>query len=162
MKGMKNILLLLALVAVPMALQARSAKGERKEKTAKVYTPRASKVKAATASLFGYAMSLSDSTVYLTDIQRLDSVYLDKKSGFLMDRQLYSMQLQAYLEDSLHLENMTTAVFFHKKPKKAEKKHAKVEKHNRQDGTLKFKRISADDFHFYAERWIDTSVPVGQ
>ena len=34
----------------------------------------------------GYAVNFADSTVYLTEIQRIDTAYVESKNGFLMDR----------------------------------------------------------------------------
>lgn len=41
-----------------------------------------------TAYMFGFASSFSDSTVYMTSVQRVDSVYLTHKKLFLDNREL--------------------------------------------------------------------------
>ena len=51
-----------------------------------------------TAYMFGFASSFSDSTVYMTSVQRVDSVYLTHKKLFLDNRENYSLQLKEYLE----------------------------------------------------------------
>ena len=48
--------------------------------------------------MIGVGISLVDSMVFITDMQLVDSVTIEKKTKFLMDRQLYSFQLQHYLE----------------------------------------------------------------
>ena len=48
---------------------------------------------------FGISASFTDTVVYFTEIQILDSVSLSKE-GFLAHRELYSYQLKNYLEDN--------------------------------------------------------------
>ena len=48
--------------------------------------------------MVGVAASFTDSLVYFTDIQYIDSVKLDKKTNLLPERNQYSDQLDAYLE----------------------------------------------------------------
>lgn len=47
---------------------------------------------------FGVAASFNDSIVYFTDIQELDSAWIDDKSDFLLNRSDYSYQLKNYFE----------------------------------------------------------------
>ena len=47
---------------------------------------------------FGISASFTDTVVYFTDIQILDSAKVSKE-GFLSHRELYSYQLKNYLED---------------------------------------------------------------
>lgn len=151
MKKLRYLVWLLALLlAAPMAV-ARPAKDGKKPK--KPARERPVKAKAQTAYLVGYATSLLDSTVYVTPLQRVDSVYIDSRTGFLMDRPLYSAQFQAYLEDSLKLKRMTTAVIFSPKEKKAQKKLEKVLKRTKADTSLRLTQLGAADFRFYAEQW---------
>ena len=53
---------------------------------------------AKTAYIFGFASSFNDSTVYFTDVQKVDSAYFTRKSKFLVSRENYSYQLRDYLE----------------------------------------------------------------
>ena len=46
------------------------------------------------AYVFGFASSFNDSTVYITDIQELDSVWFTSKHHFLVSRENYSYQLR--------------------------------------------------------------------
>ena len=110
------------------------------------------KAKRVPAYMFGYAVSMLDSTAYLTDIQRLDTVILEEKTSFLRDRQLYSAQLNGYLEDSLHLGNMTCAVFYNQKRKKLEKKRLRVSKSQLAMG-MKINPVTAAAFRFHPELW---------
>ena len=47
---------------------------------------------AKTAYIFGFASSFNDSTVYFTDVQKVDSAYFTRKSKFLISRENYSYQ----------------------------------------------------------------------
>ena len=49
------------------------------------------------AYIFGVATSFNDSTVYITDIQEVDSAWFTSKNKFLISRENYSYQLRDYL-----------------------------------------------------------------
>ena len=75
------------------------------------------KVERTTVYIFGFSASFTDSVAYITDVQQLDSAYIETKYDFLMDRVVYSDQLQTYLEAVKQMPNSTCTVFFHtKKP----------------------------------------------
>lgn len=74
---------------------------------------------------FGVAASFSDTVVYYTDIQLLDSVSL-KNNGFLPQRDLYSYQLKNYLEYELNKPNYTCMIYFSETKKNLEKEMSKV------------------------------------
>ena len=46
--------------------------------------------------LFGFSASFTDSVVYFTEIQEIDSVMIEEKSDFLQNRKDYSNQLRDY------------------------------------------------------------------
>ena len=71
-----------------------------------------------TAYMFGFASSFNDSTVYMTSVQRVDSVYLTHKKLFLDNRENYSLQLKEYLE-SIGAPKRTCIVIFDRNFKKA-------------------------------------------
>ena len=48
--------------------------------------------------MFGFSASFNDSTVYITDIQKVEDAWVNNKSGFLINRDDYSYQLQNYLK----------------------------------------------------------------
>lgn len=79
----------------------------------------------STAYMFGLASSFSDSTIYITSVQKVDSVLLTNKSMFLDNRENYSSQLRDYLE-TIGEPRRTCIVVFDKDFKKAEKKWAKI------------------------------------
>jgi len=110
------------------------------------------RTKRVPAYIFGYGVSMLDSTAYITDIQRLDTVILEDKTGFLRDRHLYSMQLNGFLEDSLQLKNMTCTVLYHKKRNKLEKTMARLRKVQARQ-SLKIKTVGQGDFAFHPELW---------
>ena len=48
--------------------------------------------------IFGFASSFNDSIVCFTDVQAVDSAWLNSKNHFLVSREYYSYQLRDYLE----------------------------------------------------------------
>ena len=88
--------------------------------------------------MFGFASSFNDSTVYMTSVQRVDSVYLTHKKLFLDNRENYSLQLKEYLE-SIGAPKRTCIVIFDRNFKKAEKKWTKL--HDRYTKQAKAKRL---------------------
>ncbi len=64
------------------------------------------KNEAKTAYIFGFASSFNDSTVYFTDVQKVDSAYFTRKNKFLVSRENYSYQLRDYLEPTVSQTNM--------------------------------------------------------
>ena len=46
------------------------------------------------AYIFGFVANFTDSIIYVTDIQEVDSVWFDKKSKFLLNRNIYTSQLR--------------------------------------------------------------------
>lgn len=83
------------------------------------------KNEAKTAYIFGFASSFNDSTVYITNLQKLDSTYFSNKGKFLVNRENYSYQLRDYLEQQ-GCGNRTCIVMFDTKQKNAQKKWAKL------------------------------------
>ena len=73
----------------------------------------------------GVAASFSDSIVYFTDIQTVDSVVLDNH-GFLPGRARLSSQLKTYLEDKESLPNRVCLVYFSENRDKLEKQIKKI------------------------------------
>lgn len=76
--------------------------------------------------IFGIATSFNDSTVYLTDIQELDSAWLSNKGFFLVSRENYSYQLRDYIQGQGWEPHSTCSVSFSTNLKKAEKEWAKI------------------------------------
>lgn len=98
--------------------------------------------------MFGFASSFNDSTVYFTEIQRVDSAWIDTKTGFLYSRDNYSFQLRDHLKTDDH-EFPTCAVFFAEKRKKIEKKYLKLKKrYTVKEGDFTVKYIDTNSFSF--------------
>lgn len=96
---------------------------------------------------FGVSASFTDTVVYYTDIQVLDSVALDK-NGFLPHRDLYSYQLKNYLELEKGLPNRTCMIYFSENKKKLSKEAANVLGKYRKNKTITVCEIEAGSFQF--------------
>ena len=77
--------------------------------------------------LFGFASSFNDSTVYFTEIQQLDSVYIESKTKFLFSRENYSNQLREHLQQE-GVKTPTCVTCFALKKKDIDKKYARLRK----------------------------------
>lgn len=75
--------------------------------------------------LFGVATSLTDSVVYVTDIQFFEDTDLSEVD-FSKTVSRYSIQLQNYVSVMMSTEFQTAATFFSKKKKVVEKDRKKV------------------------------------
>lgn len=98
---------------------------------------------------FGFAASFNDSTVYFTDIQEIDSAWINDKNDFLVSRDNYSYQLKNYFT-SLGLEHRTCVISFALKRKDIEKKYKKMKNKYVKAGNYDIKSVSTNDFHFTA------------
>ena len=77
--------------------------------------------------MFGFAASFNDTIVHFTNIQTIDSVWIEGKTGFLLSRHLYSTMLRDYL-DKNQMPYRTCVVFYNKNLKKLQKKYIKMKK----------------------------------
>lgn len=100
-----------------------------------------------TVYAFGVSASFTDTVVYYTAIQVLDSVELGKK-GFLPQRELYSYQLKNYLEYQKGLKNRTCMIYFSDNKKKLEKERIKMLAKYKKNKSLTLYEIDKDDFLF--------------
>ena len=96
---------------------------------------------------FGISASFTDTVVYFTEIQILDSVSLSKE-GFLAHRELYSYQLKNYLEDNLLQQNSTCMIYFSDNRKKLEKEATKILNKYKKNNRMTVSRIDSDKFRF--------------
>ena len=97
-------------------------------------------------SIFGVAISISDSVVYMTDMQEIGKVTVEKKTKFLVDRREYSIQLSEYISRTGD-GRMTTPVSYNLKKKKAEKRYLKIKERFIKDGYV-VKYITKEEFAF--------------
>ena len=89
--------------------------------------------------LAGVSASFTDSLVYFTGVQYLDSASVDGK-GLLVGRALYSIQLKDYLEQKQNGKNRTCFIFFSRKKKNVMKeRYAKGSSLVLQDVNAEFK-----------------------
>lgn len=128
-KVMKKYILSLALIVVSLTAFAAN-------KPARVY-------------MFGFAASFNDSTVCFTDIQEVDSAYIDSKTKFLYSRENYSYQLRDYLEEQ-GFNTPTCITVFAFSRKEIEKKYAHFRRRYTDSGKYIVKEVSAPSFVYQA------------
>lgn len=97
--------------------------------------------------MYGIATNFNDSTVYLTNVQYLDSI-TTHENGCLQNYSLYSMQMKVYLEGELNELSQTCAVIYSDKKKKLDKRFLKTRKRYLNDKSKTLKQIGADAFTF--------------
>ena len=93
--------------------------------------------------MVGVSASFTDSLIYFTDIQFLDSVELDKDELLPMRGQ-YSDQLDSYLEQVKGMENRTCFIYFDEKKDKVEKTIKKMKEKYQTDGKSILRDLGAD------------------
>jgi len=98
---------------------------------------------------FGFAASFNDSTVHFTDIQEMDSVWINDKNKFLIDREDYSYQLRNYME-SRGLPHRTCVISYALTLKDAQKKYSKMRDRYVKRGGVDIKMIPNEEFKFTA------------
>lgn len=84
------------------------------------------KIKQKPVYIFGFAASFTDSVSYITDVQYLDSSFVDSKTKFLIGRNMYSVQLQQYLQKNEGCKQPVTAIYFGDKKEKLQKKQLSI------------------------------------
>lgn len=99
--------------------------------------------------MFGFAASFNDSTVYFTDIQRVDSAYIDSKTKFLVERENYSYQLRDYLKKQ-GWATPTCVTTYAQSRDDAEKKFVAMKKKYTGNQHYTIKYIPASEFQFNA------------
>lgn len=83
--------------------------------------------------IVGVSASFTDSLVYFTDVQFVDSVKLNKDS-LLPQRQQYSYQLKTYLGNKTNTPNRTCFIYFNTKKEKLEKHIKKMKEKYQKNG----------------------------
>ena len=127
--------LLMALICVALPVSA-AQKGPRVQR---VY-------------MFGFGASLTDSVACQTQVQAVDSAWLDAHD-LLVDRSLYSIQLQFYVEQNEGVKNPICSVFFNKNERKVRKQWNKIKRRYEADPNVKLRQIAEDKFRFKAEEY---------
>ncbi len=103
--------------------------------------------------MFGFAASFTDSICCLTDIQRIDSAWIEPTHKFLVDRSLYSLQLQNHMESVEGCKNAISSVFFTLKPNKLQRMWRKMRKRYERAEGLRFSVLPENRFRFAAEEY---------
>jgi hypothetical protein len=98
---------------------------------------------------FGFSASFNDSIVYFTEIQEIDSAWINDKTDFLISRDNYSYQLKNYFT-SIGQEHRTCIISFALKRKDIEKKYRKIKEKYVKAGNFSIKTLGKNDFHFTA------------
>lgn len=96
---------------------------------------------------FGYASSFSDSVMYYTPIQTLDSVTLDG-NGVLPYREHYTYQLKNYLETERGEKNRVCMIFFGTNMKKLQREYQKAVGKYKQSPNVTLIELNTDEFKF--------------
>ena len=109
-------------------------------------------IKVPQAYMFGFVASFNDSTVYFTNIQQVDSVWVTKKKQFLAGRNQYSNQLREYFAQQRNMPNRTCVVVANVDRKKLEKKYIKMKNKYlvKSKKPYDVRNISENDFKFEA------------
>ena len=125
---MKFVKIFASLFLVFMVCSAFSLKGKKQE---------------SGMYMAGVSASFTDSLIYITDIQYLDSVILDKDK-LLPLRKQYSEQFENYLENNLGLSDRTCFIYFDYKQAKVEKVIKKMKSKYLKSGKVVLKDVGSD------------------
>ena len=96
---------------------------------------------------FGFSASFNDSIVYFTDIQEIDSAWINDKTDFFVSRDNYSYQLKNYFTN-IGQEHRTCVISFALKRKDIEKKYKKMKEKYVKAGNFSIKTLGKNDFQF--------------
>lgn len=124
------------------------------------------------AYVFGFASSFNDSTVYITDIQEVDSAWFTSKHHFLISRENYSYQLRDYL-GGIGEQHRTCMVGYNTDPKKLEKEwnklynryaHNQKKKNNQKQKSelppFQIKKLTREQFQFQSVAPMDEAIEI--
>lgn len=109
----------------------------------------AAQEKQATIYMFGFSASFNDSTVYFTDIQKIEDAWVTSKRNFLMERDEYSNQLRNFLKEKG--QNTPTCVTVYAfSIKDIAKKYAKLQERytKKLKGNYALRTLSRDEFTY--------------
>ena len=96
--------------------------------------------------IVGVSASFTDSLIYFTNIQFVDSVKVGKDKLLPM-RSQYSDQLENYLEQVKGMENRTCFIYFNEKKAKLEKTLNKMKENYQKEGKSILRELG-DEFKF--------------
>lgn len=130
---------------------------------ASAYMPASAKnIMVPKAYMFGFIASFNDSIVFFTDIQEVDSVWVQEKKKFIAGRSNYAYQLRDFFEKNFNLKNRTCVVICDTKRKNVEKKYAKMKKQYTVKNANKYDvhYIDATEFKFRPVNMDDSDLEV--
>jgi hypothetical protein len=114
-------------------------------------TIQARKVQTPKMYMFGFAASFADTIVHFTEVQELDTVWMESRKHFLLGREIYSHQLRNFLETQ-RMPGRTCVVFYNTKRSKLEKQYLKMKRlyDQAKDGRKQFdvRYLNNGDFQF--------------
>ena len=109
--------------------------------------------------IYGLSASFNDSIVYITNIQILDSAWLDEKTDFLINRSEYSSQFKEYFNSKGQTQR-TCIVTYAEKEKDILKKYAKMKSRyvvsKKKIKNFDLRTVDEEDFKFYAVKPVNT------
>ena len=113
--------------------------------------------------MFGFSASFNDSIIYFTDIQTVDSAWIDDKSLFLQGREIYSQQLKDYFAASMQ-PNRICVVIYAPTLKEAEKKYLKLKRQYtvKHAGHYDVRYLNENEFHFTSVNMAPDDEPAPQ
>ena len=103
--------------------------------------------------MFGFGASLTDSIACQTAIQAVDSAWLDAHN-LLVDRSLYSIQLQFYIEQNEGINHPICTIYFDRNERKVQKLWNKIKKRYEADPVVTLRQLDSSKFKFTAEQYI--------
>ncbi len=99
--------------------------------------------------MFGFSASFTDSLIYFTDIQVVDSAKIDPKTHFLQNRNIYAQQLQDYFSANMQA-NRVCIVMYALSQSEAEKKYLKMRRiyTKETNGRYDVRYLTLNEFRF--------------
>lgn len=113
--------------------------------------------------MFGFIASFNDSIVYFTEIQTVDSVWVEGKKALLSGRNQYSYQLRDYFTQRMNMPHRTCIVISSLKRKDVEKKFQKMKRQymEKNKGKYDVRFLSESDFRFQTvNMWTDEAADI--
>ncbi len=99
--------------------------------------------------VYGFAATFNDSTVYFTNIEEIDTAWVDTKSKFLYSRDNYSYQFRDYLK-SQGVSHPTCITGYATSRKAAEKKYTALKRRYTSKGNYNIKYVTESEFRYNA------------
>ena len=141
---MRKILLLIMLMTlVPLGAEAKKKPTAYGKGTGRVY-------------VFGVSQALTDTVVFVTTINQVDSLDLERRTKFLPFRSEFSLQMKQYLEGQMGLKHQTSCVFYSDSRKKLSKKLYKIKKRYLDDKDKRL--VMLDEERFVFKHPLDSNV----